>query len=102
MSGAIYDCTIQELETLWLASGGLLPVNFFSRVAGLSRQRLYQLDEAGRLKIFRLFGVPMVGRRQALHWLRSERRPGRPRKEQAGPKTGRRSRGFRGTQTTAK
>ena len=85
MNGAIYDCTIQEFETLWVACGGFFPVNFFSRLAGLSHQRLYQLDEAGRLQIFRLFGVPLVGRRQAMHWLRSERKPGRPRKKPAEP-----------------
>ena len=81
---ALYDCTLKEFETLWIVCGGLVPVHFFSRLAGLSHQRLYQLDEAGRLQIFRLFGVPLVGRRQALHWLRSERKPGRPRKNTGG------------------
>lgn len=99
---ALCDCTVREFETLWEGCGGLVSLNFFARLAGLSHQRLYQLEAAGRLQIFRLFGIPLVGRRQAMHWLRSERKPGRPRKQQGKPRKPKRGRaGFRSRSTRA-
>jgi hypothetical protein len=71
----------EELETLRQVSaekGQLLPMAFAAKLAGVSRQRIYDLCEAGRLESVQINGHPFVTENSLVEWVKTERKAGRP------------------------
>jgi hypothetical protein len=58
--------------------GGLIPQAIVPDVLGLSRQRMYDLIEDGRLKVLQLFGLRFITGPSFEAFVLSERKSGRP------------------------
>lgn len=70
-----------ELEALRQVSaekGQLLPVQFVSELASVSRQRVHELMTEGRLERVEVNGRPFVTESSLLAWVKTERKTGRP------------------------
>lgn len=76
-----------ELEALRQVSaekGQLLPVQFVSELASVSRQRVHELMTEGRLERVEVNGRPFVTESSLLAWVKTERKAGRPPKTPEG------------------
>lgn len=68
---------LQEMNALSRERGALLPTGLAAEVLDVSRQRLYQLLDAGRIESFEFFGRKWVPEGDLLAWAKSDRTPGR-------------------------
>lgn len=69
---------LREMQEITRERGALLPTGLAAEVLDLSRQRLFQLLEAGRISQHEFFGRKWVTEKDLLDFAKSERKPGRP------------------------
>lgn len=60
------------------AEGSLVPIPFAAKVLDVSRQRVYELIEDGRLKVLRVNGHTFVTGNSVVAYADTERKAGRP------------------------
>lgn len=68
----------KALSAVSKEAGCLVPPVFVASVLGISKQRVYQLGETGKLEVIRLEGQVFVTERSIIALARSERKSGRP------------------------
>jgi hypothetical protein len=56
----------------------LLPVTFCSALLGVSRQRVYQLMDEGRMERVEVHGQTFITEESLIAWARAEHKNGRP------------------------
>jgi len=68
----------QEIKTVTEAHGMLVPVSLAAELLGISRQRIHELMEAGRLQRVEFRGRAYMTEDQLHEYARAERKAGRP------------------------
>ena len=67
-----------ELKAVMAAKGALIPITFAAELGGVSRQRIYQLVEAGKLQHVEVGNCGFIAEESFMAWVSSERKTGRP------------------------
>jgi len=69
---------LRELAQFESIHGRLLPQTFAAKLLNVSRQRVCELADLGRLETFEVSGVRMVTENSIVAYAQSERKAGRP------------------------
>lgn len=69
---------LHEFQEMVKANGAAIPVIFAARVLNVSRQRVYELINEGRVKTVQLGGHTFITSDSLVEWGRGERKAGRP------------------------
>ena len=67
-----------ELKTFIKESGHLVPISMTPKLAGVCRQRIYDLIEEGRLVRKTFGGAVFITEESLMAFINSDRKPGRP------------------------
>lgn len=70
----------QELSRITEREGMLIPMAYAAAVLDVSRQRVYQLEQSGKLKVIEVDGQKFVTENSVIEYARGERKAGRPMK----------------------
>lgn len=73
----------QQVKQLTDEHGILVPYTFAAELAGVSRQRIFQLVQTGDLVRVEMNGHPFITEKSFLAWAQSERKAGRPTKAES-------------------
>lgn len=68
----------EEIKTIIAHRGALVPITFAGKLGGVSKQRVYQLIDAGKLEHVQLGNHGFVTESSLMEWVKSERKTGRP------------------------
>lgn len=69
---------IQDMRRIYETEGLLIPQPLAAKLLGLSRQRVHQLGNEGRLMVVTVNDHPFVTENSVLAYAKSERKAGRP------------------------
>lgn len=69
---------LEEMRAAVEAHGVLVPCVLAAKIGGVSRQRVHELSEEGKLKRVEFDGHVYVTEASVVEWLKSERKSGRP------------------------
>ena len=67
-----------EVKAIIAARGTLIPVTFAAELGGVSRQRIHQLTQAGKLERVNVGDMSFISEASFMEWVKSERKTGRP------------------------
>lgn len=68
----------QELGEIAKREGMLVPQTYAAKILGVSKQRVWQFVEEGRLRSVEVNGVRFVGEKSLIEFCKMERKSGRP------------------------
>lgn len=69
---------LKEFEEMVRQDGAAIPVTFAAKLLNVSRQRVYDLCETGRLRRVELGGHSFITSESLVEWARAEHKSGRP------------------------
>lgn len=75
---AILRAAVKEIEATVEKHGELLPASSVAALLGMSRSRIYQLIDEGKVETVELFGNTLVVIASVEAWMESEAKVGRP------------------------
>ena len=67
-----------EIKAIIAAKGTLIPMTLAAEMGGVSKQRIYQLVEAGKLEHVKVGNLGFIAEESFMAWVSSERKTGRP------------------------